>query len=71
MKGKILKPTPSISVTVEIVDTEDSCQFPVATCESCVQKLKDSGLIEAIKVVKWMYVHTNMYDMEQEVSDSC
>ena len=70
IENKVLKPTPSISVVVNIVDVDDASLFPITTCESCALKLQESHVLEAMKAVKWKYVHTRMYDIEKEVCDS-
>ena len=40
--GKMLKPTPSVSVEVKIVESEDLTIFTITTCESCASKLSES-----------------------------
>lgn len=69
IKLNVIKPSPSVSVVIEINEAEDLSSFPVKRCDNCQHKLDASGLLSAVTKVNWHYVHTRMYDMEKEVSN--
>ena len=66
-ENKILKPYPSATVEVEIIEVRTS-DFPATFCKQCDELLTESKLLEAIRVVKWQMLQSSMYDLTKEVS---
>lgn len=66
---KILKPSHSVDVFVKIQPL-NTLEFPVKGCSICEELLGKSGLLDSVNRVKWELLHTSMYALDEEVSQS-
>ena len=47
------------------------CQRTSNHCSDCLSKFLSSGVVEAVKEVKWEFLHSSTYDLLKTVSSVC
>ena len=70
IRSVVFLPSPNTTVEVEL-SSQVPDDFPLEICGDCQSRFSGSGVVEAVRQVRWELLHSSTYDLLKTVSSMC